>query len=86
MSIKEQLIRDLISNYDFADKNWSLSAIESKLHKFLGEIPAINVVYKKDVILYEGSKEPKESLEIEKIEIIFFDLDDKFKKLEFSIL
>ena len=48
MSIKEQLIRDLIRDYDFTDKNWSLSAIESKLHKFLGEIPAINVVYKNE--------------------------------------
>jgi hypothetical protein len=52
---------------------------------FLGEEPGIDVVYKKDVILNEFKGESTEVLKVEKIQIIFTDLDDKYKKLEFII-
>jgi hypothetical protein len=48
-----------------------------KICKFLGEVPAIDIIYKKDVMINEVTGKGKR---IEKVQIIFLDLDDKFKK------
>lgn len=84
-SIKEQTIREYISNIDFNNDDWKISRIEEDMRKFLGEVPGIDVVYKKDVMINEVTGFAKEFVDIEKIEIIFLDLDDKYKKLEFII-
>jgi hypothetical protein len=55
------------------------------MRKFLGEEPGIDVLYKKDVMLNEVSGEAKEFVDVDKIQIIFMDTDDKFKKLEFIV-
>ena len=55
------------------------------MRKFLGEEPGIDIVYKKDVILNEFLGEAEEVKKVERIAIVFTDLDDKFKKLEFLI-
>ena len=54
------------------------------MRRFLGEEPAIDVIYKKDVMINE-SGEAKEFKDIHKISIIFTDTDDKFKKIEFNV-
>jgi hypothetical protein len=55
------------------------------MRTFLGEEPGIDIIYKKDVILNEVRGEAEEIKKVEKISIVFTDLDDKFKKLEFLI-
>jgi hypothetical protein len=61
-----------------------MSKIKSDMRKFLGEEPGIDILYKKDVMVNE-SGESKEILDVDKIQIVFTDLDTKFKKLEFII-
>jgi hypothetical protein len=85
MSMKSQAIKDYLSNIDFNRDNWSLSDIKRDMRVFLGEEPGIDVIYKKDVILNEVKGEAEEIKKIERISIVFTDLDDKFKKLEFLI-
>lgn len=85
MSMKSDAIRNYLVNIDFNRDNWSLSDIKKDMRVFLGEEPGIDIIYKKDVILNEVKGEAEEIKKIEKISIVFTDLDDKFKKLEFLI-
>lgn len=84
-AIKEITIREYISNIDFKNDDWKISTIKEDMRKFLGEEPAVDILYKKDVMVNEFTGEAKEFLDVDKIQIIFTDLDDKFKKLEFII-
>lgn len=83
--MKEISIREYISNIDFKNDDWKTSKIEEDMRKFLGEVPGLNVIYKKDVMVNEVSGESKEFVDVDKIQIIFTDTDDKFKKIEFII-
>ena len=84
-SMKENAIREYILNIDFTREDWKTSIIKEDMRKFLGEEPGIEVQYKKDVILNEVKGEAEEIRKPEKISIVFTDLDDKFKKLEFYL-
>jgi hypothetical protein len=84
-SMKEIAIRDYISKIDFKNDDWKLSELKENMRKFLGEEPGIDVIYKKDVMVNEVSGESKEFVDVDKIQIIFTDTDDKFKKLEFLV-
>ncbi len=84
-SMKEMAIRDYISKIDFKHDDWKLSEIKENMRRFLGEEPGIEVVYKKDVMVNEVSGESKEFVDVDKIQIVFTDTDDKFKKLEFLV-
>jgi hydrogenase maturation factor HypE len=83
--MKEIAIREYISNIDFVREDWSLSKIKEEMRKFLGEEPGIDILYKKDVIINEIKGEAQEISKIDKISIVFTDLDDKFRKIEFLI-
>jgi hypothetical protein len=83
-SLKEIAIRNYISNIDFKHEDWKLSKIKEDMRKFLGEEPGIDVIYKKDVMVTESGKS-KEFVDVDKIQVVFFDTDEKFKKLEFNI-
>lgn len=83
-SLKEIAIKDYVSNIDFAG-DWKLSKIKEDMRKFLGEEPGIDIIYKKDVMVNEVSGESKEFVGVNKVQIVFTDLDNKFKKLEFII-
>ena len=85
MSMKENLIREYLIKVDFNRDDWSLSRIKQDMRTFLGEEPGIDIIYKKDVILNEVKGEAEEIKRVERIAIVFTDLDDKFKKLEFLI-
>jgi hypothetical protein len=85
MTLKEISIRQYISSIDFQRDDWKLSKIEEDMKRFLGEIPGIEVEYKKDVMINESTKKPEEFKKIEKVSIVFYDLDDKFKKIDFLI-
>jgi hypothetical protein len=84
-SMKELSIREYISNIDFKRDDWKLSQIKEGMRKFLGEEPGVDIEYKKDVMINELRGEAEEIKSINKISVVFFDLDDKFKKLEFYI-
>lgn len=83
-SLKEIAIKDYISNIDF-QSDWKLSKIKEDMRKFLGEEPGIDILYKKDVMVNEVSGEAKEISAVNKIQIVFTDTDDKFRKLEFIV-
>lgn len=85
MSMKQEAIRNYLLNIDFNRDDWSLSRIKADMRRFLGEEPGIDIIYKKDVILNEVKGEAEEIKTVEKISIVFTDLDDKFKKMEFLI-
>ena len=84
-SRKEMAIREQISRIDFKNDDWKLSELKENMRKFLGEEPGIDVIYKKDVMVNEVSGESKEFVDVDKIQIIFTDTDNKFKKLEFLV-
>ncbi len=83
--MKEISIREYISKIDFRNDDWKLSKIKEEMRRFLGEEPGIEIIYKKDVMVNEFTGESKEFLDVDKIQIIFTDTDDRFKKLEFLI-
>jgi len=85
MTMKEVSIREYISRIDFKNDDWKLSKIKEDMRIFLGEEPGVDVQYKKDVMVNEFTGESKEFLDIDKIKIVFTDLDGKFKKIEFII-
>jgi hypothetical protein len=85
MSMKADAIRSYLSSIDFKREDWSLSDIKRDMRVFLGEEPGIDIIYKKDVILNEFLGEAEEIKKVEKVSIVFTDLDDKFRKLEFLI-
>lgn len=84
-SLKEMSIREYVSQIDFKKDDWKLSKIKEDMRRFLGEEPGIEVLYKKDVMLNEVSGEAKEFVDVDRIQIIFTDTDDKFKKIEFIL-
>ena len=84
-SMKEMAIRDYISKIDFKHDDWKLSEIKENMRRFLGEEPGIEVVYKKDVMVNEFTGESKEFVDVDRIQIVFTDTDDKFKKIEFIL-
>lgn len=84
-SMKEIAIRDYISKINFKTDDWKISQIEEDMRRFLGEVPGIDVTYKKDVMINEFTGEAKEFKDIDKISIVFTDLNDKYKKIEFII-
>ena len=72
-------------NIDFKRDDWKLSDIKRDMRKFLGEEPGIDIIYKKDVLINEATMKAEEFVDIDKIEIVYYDTDDKFKKLEFKV-
>lgn len=83
-SLKETSIRQFISQIDWKT-NWNYQVIEEEMRRFLSERPSLDVKWKKDVMVNEFTGESKEINKIEKVCVIFTDLDDKIKKLEFII-
>ncbi len=85
MTIKEMSVREYIERVDFTSPDWSIYKIKEEMRRFLGEESAIDVIYKKDVLLNEVTGKAQEVKAVDKIQIVFTDLDDRFKKLEFKI-
>lgn len=85
MTLKEISIREYLKNIDFKRDDWKLSKIKQDMRKFLGEEPGVDIIYKKDVLINEDTKEAKEIMDIDKVEVVFYDMDERFKKLEFVV-
>ena len=84
-SMKEMAIREYISKIDFKNDDWSINKIKEDMRRFLGEEPGLDIIYKKDIMLNEVTGKAHEIKNIDKIQIVFTDTDDRFKKLEFII-
>jgi len=85
MTLKESAIREYISNINFKSDDWKLSDIKRDMRRFLGEEPGIDIIYKKDVLINEATMKAEEFVGIDKIEIVYYDTDERFKKLEFRL-
>jgi hypothetical protein len=83
--MKEIAIKEYISKIDFKNDDWSINKIKEDMRRFLGEEPGIDVIYKKDIMLNEVTGKAHEIKDIDKVQIVFTDTDDRFKKLEFII-
>lgn len=84
-SLKEMAIKEYISQIDFKKDDWKLSKIKEDMRRFLGEEPGIDILYKKDLMINEVTGKAQEIKDIDKVQIIFFDTDERFKKVEFII-
>lgn len=84
-SLKEQQIIEYLSKIDWKNNSWNYNIIEEDMRRFLGERPSLDVSYKKDVVVNEVRGESREIEMIDKISIVFTDLDDKIKKVEIKI-
>jgi hypothetical protein len=85
ISVKEIAIREYISQIDFKRDDWKLSEIKEHMRRFLGEEPGIDIIYKKDVMINELKGVAEEFKAVQKVSIIFTDLDERFKKIEFLV-
>lgn len=83
-SLKENIIKEYMTSINFKG-DWAYEVIEQELAKRLGERPSMDVTYKKDVMIMEGSKKAKEIKVLEKVSIIYTDLDNKIKRYEIKI-
>ena len=83
-SLKELSIKDYVSKIDF-NGDWSMNKIREDMRKFLGEEPGIDVIYKKDILINEIMGETKEISKVNKFQVVFTDLDNNYKKIEFLI-
>jgi hypothetical protein len=85
ISVKEIAIREYISQIDFKRDDWKLSEIKEHMRRFLGEEPGIDIIYKKDVMINELKGVAEEFKAVQKVSIVFTDLDERFKKIEFLV-
>lgn len=84
-SVKENNIQNYIMGIDFSSDDWSVESIKESIKRMSGEMPGIKVNYTKDVLINEIKGEAQEYKKLSSIEIVFTDLDDKIKRLEYLI-
>lgn len=84
-SLKEIAIKEYLSNINFKSDDWSYHKIEEDMKNFLGERPVLDISYKNDVMLNEVTGKSKEIKTLNKVSVIFTDLDDKIKKIDILI-
>lgn len=83
-SLKEKAILDYISKINF-NKDWSIKKIKSDIYTLIGETPGMHVDYKKDVMINETSGRPVEIDSVRCVSIVFTDVDDKLKTIEYLV-
>lgn len=81
--MKEELIKNYFRKFDFTS-NWSYRSIREDLRTIIGEMPGIEVEWKKDVKLDEVMGTAKEVDEIQSIQIVFIDETNNSKMYKFS--
>jgi len=85
MSIREKIIRDYIGKINFVKDDWSMHTISNDLKGMLGETPAFDVSYQKDVMLNEFSGKAQEIKKVSKVSVVFTDDNNKIKKIELLV-
>ena len=84
-TITESNINNFMSGIDFKG-NWTVNEIKQGIQKFTGELPGVQINYKKDISINEIKGEVTEVKKVDNIEIVFTDLDNRIKRLSFNIL
>ncbi len=84
-SMKLNAIKEYLSKIDFKNDDWSIHQMSKDMQIFLGETPAIDVKYQKDVMIAEITGEAKEIKKIVGINIVYTDDDNKIKKFEILV-
>jgi len=83
-SMKEDTIQKFILDIDF-NSDWSVDMIKEGIRRMTGESPGIKVNYVKDVLINEIKGEATEFKKLNSIEIVFTDLDDQIKRVEYIV-
>jgi len=81
--MKEKMIRDYFLKFDF-NSDWSYKAIREDLKQMLGEQPAIEIEWTKDVKIDEEKGIAKEVDDIESVQIMFIDEHEQTKLFKFK--
>jgi len=84
-SMKADLIRKYVSGINFKGEDWSIHTMAQDMQRFLGEVPSVDVGYRKDVMVAELTGITREVKLVDKISVVFTDTDDKIKKIDFRI-
>jgi hypothetical protein len=84
-SMKADLIRKYMSDIDFRKEDWSIHTMAQEMRKFLGEVPSVDVGYRKDVMVTELTGTSKEIKVVDRVSVVFTDTDDRIKKIEFKV-
>jgi hypothetical protein len=83
--MKSEIIKEYLNIVNFKSGNWSIKQLEEALKAKLHETPGIDVKWAKDALLNEDTGKPEVYEYVEKISIVYTDVDDKIKKIEFLV-
>ena len=83
-SMTEANIQKFIMDIDF-NEDWSVDLIKESIQRMTGEVPGIKINYQKDVLINEIKGEAVEYKKLSSIEIVFTDLDNDIKRVEYII-
>ncbi|CAG7579966.1 MAG: hypothetical protein SLAVMIC_00182 [uncultured marine phage] len=83
-SMTENNIQNFILGIDFS-ADWSVEFIKESIKRMTGETPGIKVNYQKDVLINEIKGEATEYKKLNSIEIVFTDLNDQIKRVEYIV-
>lgn len=83
--MKADLIRKYMAGVDFKGGEWSIHTMAQEMQRFLGEVPSVDVGYRKDVMVTELTGIAKEIKVLDKVTVVFTDTDDKIKKIDFKV-
>jgi len=85
MLSRRELVIEYLKNVDW-NSDWSYRKIKKDLKEKIGEEPAIDVNYKKDVIINEFNSESEEIYKVDTVDVIYSpDLDEKVKRVSIKI-
>jgi hypothetical protein len=82
--MRENIIKEYLSRIDFGS-NWNYNSMREDLRRLLGEEPAIEVNYIKDVRLNEIRGKSEEIKVVNSIDIVYTGDDNRIKKMEFKL-
>jgi hypothetical protein len=83
--IKSNYIKDYLSGIDFNSTDWTVEGIKNELKKILGEYPAVEVGYKKDVAINETTGNAMEIHAVNRFTVIFTNDNSEYEKIEIKI-
>ena len=83
--IKSNYIKEYLSGIDFNSTDWTVEGIKNELKKILGEYPAVEVGYKKDVSVNETTGKAIEIHGVNRFTVIFTNDNDEFEKIEIKL-
>lgn len=84
-TIKTNFVKEYLSNINFKNGDWSVEKIKEDLRKVLGEYPAIDIGYKRDVSINETTGKAIEIHNANRFTIVFTDENGSFRKIDLKL-